>query len=203
MRTGSPGEVGRSGCGRLVRVRWIRGFIWPTRAGNAMDTLIHTRFPRWIRASIAGTSPARRDGSGHPSQARRPPGHAGPGPGAGQARAERAVTAATREPDQAAPSTAHPTPPADQAHPEPTMQRPWLAGGSRKVSRPGRPDVVVRLTAFTASPGRRRCAVGPAAREPSVISTPMTQTLHRPAKPCVDMCAPLPQLASSAVAVRR
>jgi len=81
-----------------------------------MDTRIHTRFPRWIRVSIAGVRPAGRDGFGYPSQGSGSPGAMDPGihrghaasrgqvgPGApaarrGQARAERAAAAAAREP---------------------------------------------------------------------------------------------------------
>src|SRR6185437_16546320 len=58
---------------------------------------------RWIRVCIAGSGLAGRDGSGNPSQARRSIGPSRPGD-----RAERAVTAAAREPNQAAPGTAAP-----------------------------------------------------------------------------------------------
>jgi len=106
------GTAGGTGQGQPVRVRWIREFIWPARRGSAMDTRTHTRFPRWVRVSIARSGPAGRDRSGNPSQARRTTGPSRPQPS--QA---RAVTAAAHEPNQAAPSTAQPTPPADQRIP--------------------------------------------------------------------------------------
>src|SRR6185437_10040877 len=54
-----------------------------------MDSGIHRedgpRWVRWIRVSIARTGPARRDGSGNPSQARRTTGPKPTRPGAGGA----------------------------------------------------------------------------------------------------------------------
>src|SRR6185437_9477750 len=45
------------------QLRWIPGFIAPP----AMDARIHTRFPRWIRVSIAPDDASKRDGSPDPS----------------------------------------------------------------------------------------------------------------------------------------
>ena len=147
-RTAGRGADGGSGCGRRVGVRTAGpGAMDPgihlggaarQRDGcpnshpfSAMDPGIHrggqARRARWIRVSIAGSGPARRDGSGNPSRARRTTGPSW----RGQARAERAAAAAARDPDQAAPR--HCAPHAHRAHRQISTSRTDYAKTLRSV----------------------------------------------------------------------
>ena len=146
-RAAGPAADGWSGCGRPVRLRpagpvamdpgtHLAGAArqhdgYPnSHPFSAMDPGIHRavrpRRARWIRESIAG-APLHR---ANPARRR-----------------ERAVAAAAREPDQAAPSIRHPTPPADQhipnrlcKDPDPPSraQRP-LPGALAPPTGPGHP----------------------------------------------------------------